>query len=144
MAQMHAQGKLIPSPLLCLLFPWPRVRVGKSLLCTKDGGRLLYLETGPRWCTRPRNAGHLFTVKDIYFPGATNSATSTPTLKVEVVLATKSPPKFRGKPEIPTRPLQTGFVWRAQINSNLFRRDRLRPERFRSRGGGKAHELSEL
>lgn len=86
----------------------------KSYSCAKDGGRLLYQVTGPIECTHPKYAGHLFTVKGIYFPEAVNSVTSgttkPPTLKIEVVIVSELPPKFRGTPKIPTSPHR--FVWR--------------------------------
>lgn len=75
--------------------------------------------------------------KQSYFSVADNAVTSAPTLKIEVVLVTKLSPKFWGKSEMPTRPhrgVACGVPVEAQIGSHLLGRDRLRPERVRSRG----------
>lgn len=109
----------------------------------EDGKRLLNQDTvrSPQKCKTFRYC------QNSYFSVADNTVTSAPTLKIEVVLVTKLSPKFWGKPEIPTRPhrgVACGVPAEAQIGSHLLGRDRLRPERVRSRGEEKLMSFLDL
>ena len=106
-----------------------------KILSMCNAGRLLPQDTGSIERTHPRTSGRLFPVKDIYFPEAPNSITSGmtkfPTLKIQRVLVTELPLKFRGKlVEIPKGPHQVGSVWSicvpGHISNNPISTDRLR------------------
>lgn len=105
--KMHAWGKPIAS-LIGSSLPLIKSKSWvRSYPCARQGDYCI--NTEPIEQSRPRTPGHLFTVKDIYFPEEPNSVTSgmikPPKLNIQWVLITEFPPKFRAKPvAIPNSP----------------------------------------